>query len=80
MNGCRISKIKMTEHQAHCWASYFMPGDNKFVLNAIYDGVYRAELPSGGWAPVKLIKDSERGFCDLVQEEMKMQATRGVNP
>lgn len=72
MTGCRISKIKMTEHQAHDWAAHFKPGDNQIVLGAIYDDAYGVEVPSGDYIPVKLIRDSERGFCDLVEEEMKL--------
>lgn len=65
MSGCRISKVKMTEHQAHVWASYFAPGDNKIVLGAIYDGAYGLETLDGDYVPVDLILDSERQLSDI---------------
>ena len=73
MLGCRISKITMTEHQAHDWASYFKPGENKVVLDMIYGGEYGIELRCGEVTPVKLIRDSERGFCSLIEEEWKIE-------
>lgn len=73
MTGCRISKITMTEHQAHDWAAYFKPGENKVVLDAIYNGTYGIELRCGEITPVRLIRDSERGFCSLIEEEWKIE-------
>jgi|GEM_PF-2440328 len=57
MGACRIAKARMTEDQAHFWASHCPPVVNTIVLCALYDGAYNIETPDGDWVPVEVIRD-----------------------